>query len=274
MIFVIIILLLYFFFDGMPVTFFTLYTAMLIIHISLAVLVSTNAKAKQRDGGTLWAVFSFFLGVPIALLYFLLNIGLGTENENKKLKNRQRNAIIYICTVLVVAAALTPVYVHEFKQSVLQEEFDSAGRMAYLNADGTHYICYDKIGKTYSVDDCDWIPYYTPDNKALELEDYSGEVENRDFTKDYCRYVSADGKVRIEQDRAFINEGGYMVDKDAGKMEEIVIEEYDDSDCAYFIYEDKNGELYFNPADCSWDGDGNLVFESQEITDYVKEHKG
>ena len=270
----IIILLLFLFLDSMPVTIITLYTAMLIIHISLAVLVSTNAKAKQRDGGTLWAVFSFFLGVPIALLYFLLNIGLGTENENKKLKNRQRNAIIYICTVLVVATALTPVYVHEYKQSVLQEEFDSAGRMAYLNADGTHYICYDKIGKIYSTDDSDLIPYYTPDNKVLELEDYSDEVENRDFTKDYCRYVSADGKVRIDSERAFINADGYMVDKDSGKMEEIVIPDYHDDDFVYFIYEDKNCELYFLPEDSSWDGDGNLVFKPQEITDYVKEHKG
>ena len=91
----------YILFDWLPVSFTIWYSALLIFNISLAVLVSTNAKAKKRDNGNLWGFLTFFLGLPFALFYFLINIGLGVKSEDKKLNHRQRNAVIAVVSILV-----------------------------------------------------------------------------------------------------------------------------------------------------------------------------
>ena len=248
-----------------------IWTAMFIIYrVSLAVAIAKNAEIRQLDNANVWALITGLFGCPIAGLYFLMNIKLGGIYESEKANKVQKRAMITILAVIIISVAITPLYMRENHEARLKEEFEESIRMAYLNEDETHYICYDKMGNTYSTEYDYWLPLYTESGIKLKPD----QDLNDEFPYDYTNYISQDGKINIEVDNAFINKNGYVVDIDHTKLEQIEIPAYNDLDDDYWVFEDKNGEMYFNPEDCSWDRDGNLVFKAKEITDFVKEHKG
>lgn len=229
---------------------------LLCINVCFAFIVKRNADSRELDNGKLWAVMSFFFSLPVVLLYFIMNFKLGVKPSDKEAKTVQRNAIIMCSVALIISIAITPLFMYEDKQASLQAEYDESSGMAYLNDDGTHYVLYDKMGKVYPYDEL-YIPLYTKDGKVFMNE---GD------------YYKCGDKV-LELSQARVDSEGYFVQVDYDKFEKIVIPEYEYGDYDYYVWKDGRGNYYYDPDDCSWDKDGNLVFRWQELTDFYAKHK-
>lgn len=230
--------------------------ALLGINISLAVIVKYSAESRELDNGKLWAFMTFFFSLPVVLLYFIMNFKLGVKPSDKEAKTVQRNAIIMCSVALIISVAITPLFIYENKQANLRAEYEEAYGMAYLNDDGTHYVLYDKMGKVYPYDEL-YIPLYTKDGKKYAEND---------------NYYSCGGKT-IDVSQVRVDSEGYLSQGDYEKMKEIGIPDYEFDDDYYYVWKDDKGNYYYAPDDCSWDKDGNLVFKSQELTDFYAKHK-
>lgn len=251
--------------------------AMLCVSISFAVIVKNNAESRELDNGKVWAVMSFFFGLPVVALYFLMNIKLGVNPSSNKAKTAQRNAWIVCAVAVVISVSITPLFIYESKQADLQNEYESSEYKAYLNEEGTHYICYDKMGNEYPYDEYE-IPFYTRDGVKLTSEDYLDyEIpsigDGYDYDTNYIRYVSANGKIRIDYKNAVVDKDGYMVDIPIKTLKEVEIESDEDYLEPSIVYKDKKGNYYYDPDTCSWDKNGNLVFGADELTRFYEEHQ-
>ncbi|MBE6742309.1 MAG: hypothetical protein E7570_08430 [Ruminococcaceae bacterium] len=265
------------------ITFISAILLVLFFNISLAFFVYSNAKSRQLDNKKTWAVLTGIFGLPIAVLFLLMNIKLGVKNEDKRQKRFQRNALIICAAALVLSSVCYPIYKYEDRKATLNSQYESSLHKPYLNEDESEYIFYDKMGKIYHIYDEEDIPLYTPDETMLKYDDYSDEVpvNEYDFDKYYIRYVSADRSTVIDIENALINQDGFIVAMDKSKLICDSIEggegetyEWEYSDEKRNIYHDTNGNLYFEPEDCSWDKNGNLVFRNEYLTEYVKNAKG
>lgn len=230
--------------------------SLLCINIALASVVKNNADSRELDNGKVWAVMSFFFSLPVVGLYFLMNKGLGVKPSDKGEKTVQRNAVIMCAVALIISVAITPLFVYENKQAKLRTEYEEAYKMPYLNAEGTHYVLYDKMGNEYAYDEI-CIPLYTKDGKKYEDE---GNY-----------FQSSSGVLDLAHVR--VDSEGYLAHGDYAKMKEIGIPDYDFEDDYYYVVKDGKGNYFYKPDDCSWDKNGNLVFRSQELTDFYNKNK-
>ena len=233
-----------------------IWTLMLLcINVCFAYIVKRNADSRELDNGKLWVVMSFYFSLPVVVFYFLMNKGLGVKPSDKGAKTVQRNAVIMCAVALIISVAITPLFVYENKQANLRAEYENAYGKAYLNADGTHYILYDKMGNEYAYDEY-LMPLYTKDGKKY--------IDDGNCYK--CGSKSLDvSQVRVDSE-------GYLAQGDYEKMKEIGIPDYEFDEDYYYVWKDDKGNYYYNPEDCSWDKDGNLVFKSQELSDFYEEH--
>ena len=230
--------------------------SLLCINIALASVVKNNADSRELDNGKVWAVMSFFFSLPVVGLYFLMNKGLGVKSSDKGAKTVQRNAVIMCAVALIISVAITPLFVYENKQANLRTEYEEAYKMPYLNAEGTHYVLYDKMGNEYAYDEI-FIPLYTKDGKKY--------IDDGNCYK--CGSKSLDvSHVRVDSE-------GYLAQGDYAKMKEIGIPDYEFEDDYYYVVKDGKGNYFYEPDDCSWDKNGNLVFRSQELTDFYNKNK-
>ena len=247
----------------------------IIFNISLAVFVFNNAKSRRLDNEKVWAILTGIFGLPIAILYFLLNIKLGVKNENVTLKKLQRIPLIICAVALLLLSVIYPVYKYEDKKAILNHQYEDSIHMPYLSEDESQYLFYDKMGKTYHFYDEEDIPYYTKNKEKL--------TEVYDEKDDCYKYMSNDKKIVIDKGNAFINTDGYMVEKDEIELKVIGVPTHDstysgglidrDDEFGTYAYTDSKGNLFFEPDVCSWDKDGNLVFRNKDLSEYYEKNK-
>ncbi len=272
------IYLLYIFFDVFPVTLCVLIILTIIFNISLAVFVNSNAKSRNLDNGKIWAILTFFFGLIPAVLYFVLNIKLGTKNKDKKEKKLQKITLIICAATIALSSVSYPIYNYEIKKDTLKSEYEGSMHMPYLNEDESHFVFYDKLGKKYDYIDEEAMPYYT-----IKGVEFFMDYENLDALDDQDTHlilISKDEKIVIPEEKAAVNSDGYLVELDKSKLKKDEVppddysyEDWEDYDEYKYVYSDNKGSLYFEPKDCSWDKSGNLVFKSKSLTNYYNEHK-
>ena len=273
------IYLLYIFFDVFPVTLCVLIILTIIFNISLAVFVNSNAKSRNLDNGKIWAILTFFFCLIPAVLYFVLNIKLGTKNKDKKEKKLQKITLIICAATIALSSVSYPIYNYEIKKDTLKSEYEGSMHMPYLNEDESHFVFYDKLGKKYDYIDEDAMPYYT-----IKGDEFFMDYENLDALDDQDTHlilISKDEKIVIPEEKAAVNSDGYLVELDKSKLKKDEVppddysydEDWEDYDEYKYVYSDSKGSLYFEPKDCSWDKSGNLVFKSKSLTNYYNKHK-
>jgi hypothetical protein len=247
----------------------------IIFNISLAFFIFNNAKRRQLDNERIWALLTGVFGLPVAILYLLMNIKLGVKNEDVPLKKLQKRTLIICAAVLVISTVIYPVYKYEDKKVILNHQYEDSIHMPYLSEDESQYLFYDKTGKVYHFYDEENIPYYTENGEKL--------TEEYDEEDDCYKYMSSDKRIVIEKGNAFIDADGNMVEKEEIELKMIGVPTDDstysgglidrDDEFGTYAYTDSKGNLFFDPDECSWDKNGNLVFRNENLSKYYEKNK-
>ena len=257
-----------------PISVITALIMCLTLRISLGILIMQQSKTRELDGGRLWAAFTIVFSAILGVLYLLINKNIGTTSDNPNYKKHQRYLIIICLLAVAVIAACYPVFKYESNKSALKEAYDCSVHVPFLNEDNTGYDYYDKMGVKYDELNEISIPYYSENGVKYHCEDDNDSMvdDAAYLDTDYSDYnfVSEDRSIIINQKNALINDKGYLVEADISKLKETKISS---NGYTSYVYTDNNGNLFFKPDDCSWDKDGNLVFKSEELSEYYKNAK-
>lgn len=223
------------------------------------VLVYSNfSKSIKREADKKWKLCVALLGIIGVIIYFIHN----DKEENKYTKKLTITKCLSVLILdLFFAAVCFGIYNYEFFQWESYANEARCEKYIFKNADGKRVI-YDKMGNEYLVDELqydydgidDAFYYYTKNGDAYLFEYDIEEME------DEPRYFCPTTKDVIFSDNAYINEQGYLV-KTVEELEEISIK---NSNITFS--KNKQGNLYFSPYRCSWDSEGNLLFNYEKIS--------
>lgn len=119
---------------------------------------------------------------------------------------------------------------------------DSFYRQCIKNDDGIYVFC-DKKGNEYKLSEAYRMCYYDRNGKVYD---------DNSFDSDDSYYIDEDGYlVKLEGEINCVS---------SWKDEYASVTEFD-------IWYDNYGNLYYNPYDCSWDKNGNLIFVNETLND-------
>ncbi len=207
--------------------------AFILYRISLSYTIFLNAKRRKLDNPVYWAMISFFAGTVAAVLYRIINTGAGKKSKPETSKAISLTAFFIVSAMLFAGSGLTYNYESAY---AYQHSSDTV-----IYKKGMKYIAYDKMGNEHNVLDLvnngfdfglDKVPIYTREGKKAE----------------YPCYVDKDGYALSDYNEEDIEERRYVLS---------------DEDADYYVYFDKDKNICYSYYDCSWDKDGNLIFNDE-----------
>ena len=240
-----------------------------IAHIfTLSIAVSRGAKKKGMVSDWIWVILTFIFGLPAAIIFALLTLGIKNDNNNKWKSNASVFAIvsIFLLTAFIGGTFLMGMYSEYYTSTHFSTNY-----VCYETEDGTEVI-YDKMKNAYTRKEAEQFKYYDRKGNTYTIFFHYGTFDNEPRVDGYtCKedgkdYETSEYDIAIDRD-------GYLVI-------------YPDSDLQRFYSEngscfyDDNGNIYFYPDDCYWTPDGKLAFKEEKldkityqyILDYKEKH--
>lgn len=215
--------------------------------IYLAKTVELVLLAKKIENHKAWKVLTFFFGLIVVAICFIINRKVG-EPISEKVKPLLKKYFINVVVFGLISLAFIPV--DNYSLNKINGELSKASLnsdIVYFDEENDVYYCYDKMGNTYTSDNIEDFKYYDADGNAYFDSSYEMAY--------YCTKTDK----TIEYCYAYINEAGNIVEINS-ELPEFEIDEYD------WVYYDDRGNLYYYPGDCSWDENGNLLFDNKDIS--------
>ncbi|MGN0523338.1 MAG: hypothetical protein ACI4IG_03590 [Eubacterium sp.] len=213
--------------------------AIFLLRVLYSYTVFINAKRRKLDIPVYWAIMSFIAGTIAFVLYFAVNYKLGEKEKPKKHQIVSLSLAFGLIICMFISAI--PLSMYEKIQYIEEYEETVIERVGPLK-----YVTYDKMGNEYDVLDLCRKDYYS-------YEDDSWREDVPVYTRD--------GEKDENSNQYLIDSDGYAVYRlYIGDFEE---RRYDSYDYCYYVYFDKEHNIYYDSYVCSWDKDGNLVFKDK-----------
>lgn len=239
-----------------------------IAHIfTLSIAVSKSAKKKGMVSDWIWVILTFIFGLPAAIIFALLTLGINSDNNSKWKSNASVFAIV---SVFLLAAFLGGTFLMGMYSSYYTSTHFSTNFVYYENEDGTQVI-YDKMGTAYTREELEQFKYYDRKGNVyspiFHYDIFESEPDTHGFT---CK---KDGKDYENEYDFAVDRDGYFVIFPESDLHTFYSE---NGNC---LYDDK-GNIYFYPENCYWTPDGKLAFKKenldkityQYILDYKDKH--
>ncbi len=245
-----------------PFSFTIIMVIIIIYRIIFAQFVYKSAKSKSVNNEKLWGIISFFLGL-VGIVIFLFYNNKKYDVYSKKLLLSKWMISFGACIVLCLF--LIPLHNYEVEEWEYNSNETKCSKVVFKNENGDN-VFYDKVGNEYLVSnskfDYDGIDYnfkYYSENGDIYFYDYDLTDSN-----DEPKYLCNETGDIIFSDNAYINSDGYLTEQNYDTLTEHEI--CDDPYKAVYLCGD---DLYYNPYDCSWDSDGNLVFKNDLLNEFT-----
>lgn len=188
-------------------------------------------------------------------------IGYVAFSKNKKSDSFKKITFFVMSAMFLAVVSIAFVnYGYNYRSD--NSKYDLCSKVVYYD---DYNVIYDKYGNEYKLNDISLD--YDGNIDGFKYWDKNGNYYYYSYdrsSKGSPMYVGSDGTVYDSSD-SFVDINGNFCIYDNDEIEDIFVS----NEITVYNY---NGTLLFNPYDCSWNKNGDMVFRSTELQKWVADN--